>query len=104
MKPLLSLSFSLRLAFVIASTMTSQGHAQASEASALSALPIGVLSAAPVAIVASGVGLTVAAVEASATGVVWVLERASDGARASIKLAGSASVAVGTSVVVTAMA
>ena len=50
--------------------------------------------------------LTVVAVEASAEGTVWVLERASDGARASVTLAAAAagglSVAAGTAVVVTA--
>lgn len=91
-------------AFVVASTFSVSVHAQASEASALSALPIGVLSAAPVALVASGANLTVRAVEASAEGMTWVLERAADGARASLKVAGNASIAVGTSVVVTAVA
>ena len=76
----------------------------ASEASALSALPIGMLSAGPVAIVAVDANLTVRAVETSADGATWVLERAADGARASVKLAGNASVTVGSSVVVTAVA
>ena len=92
------------LAFLVATTFSVNTHAQGSEASALSALPIGVLSAAPVVIVASGANLTVRAVEASADGTTWVLERAADGTRASVKLAGNASVAVGTSVVVTAVA
>ena len=56
--------------------------------------------------VMAGVMLTVVAVEASAAGVVCVLERASDGARASVTLsaqaAGGLSVGVGTVVVVTA--
>ena len=72
--------------------------------SALSALPIGVLSVAPVAILASGVSLTVSAVEVSAVGTTSVLERTADGVRASVKLAGKASVAVGTSIACTAMA
>jgi hypothetical protein len=50
--------------------------------------------------------LTVVAVEASATGTVWVLERASDGARMSVTIsaqaAGGLSVAAGTAVVVSA--
>ena len=78
-----------------------------SEASALSALPIAVSVAAPVMILSAGAMLTVVAVEASATGTVWVLERASDGARASVQLSGQAaaglSVAAGTVVVVTAI-
>ena len=91
------------LAFIAATAFATNVRAQASEASALSALPIGVLSAAPVAVLASGASLTVSAVEASETGTTWVLERAADGARASVKLAGKASVAVGTSVACTAM-
>jgi len=91
-------------AFIVVTALATNARAQASEASALSALPIGVLSAAPVAVLASGANLTVSAVEASAAGTTWVLERAADGARASVKLAGNASVAVGTSVAVTAMA
>jgi len=98
------LSLSISLALIATPMMTSTAHAQASEASALSLLPIAVLSAAPVAILASGVDLTVSAVEASVDGTTWVLARASDGAKASVKLAGNASVAVGTSVAVTAMA
>jgi len=78
----------------------------ASDASALSMLPIAVSVAAPAMILSGGVMLTVVAVEASATGTVWVLERASDGARASITLsaqaAGGLSVAAGTAVVVSA--
>ncbi len=46
--------------------------------------------------------------QASATGTVWVLERASDGARAALQFAGSAAgaslAASGTAVVVTALA
>jgi hypothetical protein len=91
-------------AFVVVTTFAADAHAQASEASALSALPIGALSAAPVVVFASGVNLTVSAVEASAAGTTWVLERAADGARASVKLAGGVSVAVGTSIAVTAVA
>jgi hypothetical protein len=79
----------------------------ASEASALSAVPIAVSVAAPVMLISGGVVLSVVAVEASATGTVWVLERASDGARATVKLSGEAavglSVAAGTIVTVTAI-
>ena len=86
---------------------TAQAQSEASAASALSALPIAVSIAAPVMILSAGVTLTVVAVEASATGAVWVLERASDGARATLKLgaqaAGGLSVAAGTAVFVTAV-
>lgn len=80
-----------------------RAHAGASELSALSALPVAVVLSAPAALLSGGVVLTVVAVEASAEGAVWVLERASDGARASVRLAGGAALAVGTGVLVTAM-
>jgi len=86
---------------------TAQAQSEASALSALSALPIAVSVAAPVMILSAGAALTVVAVEGSATGAVWVLERASDGARATLKLsaqaAGGLSVAAGTVVVVTAV-
>jgi len=81
-------------------------HPGPSDASALSMLPIAVSVAAPVMILSGGAMLTIIAVEASGAGTVWVLERASDGAHASVTLgaqaAGGLSVAVGTAVVVTA--
>lgn len=79
-----------------------------SEASALSALPLVISVTAPVAILAAGATLTVASVEAVSNGTVWVLERASDGARATLRFStravAGASTAVGTAVVVTTMA
>lgn len=98
---------------VVASVLTAGiGSAHAhhppgpSDASALSMLPIAVSVAAPVMILSAGAVLTVVAVESAAGGAVWVLERASDGARASVTLGADAasglSVAVGTMVVVTA--
>jgi hypothetical protein len=82
---------------------SAQAHPHASDASALSMLPIAVSVAAPVLLISGGAMLTVVAVEASATGTVWVLERASDGARASVTLAGGVSVSLGTAVAVTAI-
>jgi hypothetical protein len=85
-------------------------HAQSglSEASTLSALPVAISVAAPVAIFAGGVALTVVSVQASAVGTVIVLERASDGARATLQFSGraveGASIAVGAAVAVTAIA
>src|SRR5438105_1746985 len=71
-----------------------------SDVSVLSALPIAVSVAAPVAVLSTGAALTVVSVEATSTGAVWVLERAADGTRASVRLVGrglaGASVAVGT--------
>jgi hypothetical protein len=81
-------------------------QAQSVEASMLSTLPVAVSVAAPV-VLSAGAVLTVVAVEASATGAVWVLERASDGARSTLRLsaqaAGGLSVVAGTAVLVTVM-
>jgi hypothetical protein len=73
-------------------------HGEASALSSLSALPVasiiggsavaGSLVAVPLALSVTGAVLTVTAVEASANGVVLVLERASDGAKASVELVG----------------
>ena len=84
-------------------------HAQStiSDASALSLLPVAVSIAAPVTLLSAGAALTVVSVEASADGTVWVLERASDGARASLRLSGqmisAVSVVAGSAVLVTAI-
>jgi hypothetical protein len=71
--------------------------------SALSMLPIAVSVIAPVALLSAGAVLTVVAVDASAQGTAWALERASDGARLSLNLAGRASIGLGALVVVTAV-
>lgn len=84
-----------------------RAHLDASEASALSALPVAMSLAAPAALLVGGAVLSVVAVQASASGTVWVLERTSDGARASLHFAGHAAGAslagVGTAVIVTAL-
>jgi hypothetical protein len=84
-----------------------QAQSNVSEASVLSGLPIAMSVAAPVMLLSAGAALTVVAVEASAGGTAWVLERASDGARATLRLsgqlAGGVSVVAGTAVVVTVM-
>lgn len=80
---------------------------QASQASALSMLPVAVSVTAPAMLVSGTVALSVVAIEATAEGAIWVLARASDGARISVKWAGMsvgmASVAVGAVVSVTAV-
>ena len=89
----------------------SLGHASAnsgdSEISAVSALPVAISLAAPVVVLSAGAVLTVVAVQASVTGTVWVLERASDGARSSVQLSAQAakgvSVVAGTALLVTAV-
>jgi len=97
----------LAAALIAGGAQTASAHPpNASDASALSMLPVAVSVAAPVMILSAGATLTLVAVEATSAGTVWVLERASDGARASIVLSGQAaaglSVAAGTAVVVTA--
>ena len=97
-------------------------HAQSETSVALSLLPVasvvgaasatgaaaGALLALPAALSLGGAVLTVIAVEASANGTVYLLERASDGARASVRLAGraagGAATAVGTAVTVSVIA
>jgi hypothetical protein len=67
-------------------------------------LPVAVSVAAPVVLVAGVSQLTVVAVKATAAGSEWVLERASDGARSSLRFAGHVSATVGAAVVVSAVA
>lgn len=90
-------------------------QSEASELSALSLMPLGsVLGSAsavagsvvaiPAILLVSGGVLVVKSVEASANATVYVLERASDGARVSVevsaKAAGTASVVVGTAITI----
>ncbi len=120
--PTLKKSFATRLIAICAALagLATPFHAQAqSEASAaLSLMPVASVVATasaggaaastaivlPAALSVGGAVLTVVAVEASVDGTVYLLERASDGARASVRLGGrlatGASVAVGTAVVV----
>lgn len=100
----------LTLALLLSASLAAPGARahppNASDASALSMLPVAVSVAAPVMLLSAGATLTVLAVEASAEGTVCILERASDGAQASVTLsaqgAGALSVGVGTVVTVTA--
>jgi hypothetical protein len=70
-------------------------------------LPVAVSVAAPAMLLSGGLVLTVVSVQASAVGTVWVLERASDGARMTLNFSGQAltgaALSVGAAVVVTAM-
>lgn len=98
-------------ALAISMAPLSQAHAHSSsslsELSALSLMPIAVSVAAPVALLAGGVSLTVVAVEASATGVALVVERASDGLRETLHFSGQVlggiSYGVGTAILCTAV-
>jgi hypothetical protein len=94
-------------ALSVALMSTARAHSEVSEASALSTLPIAVSVAAPSMILGAGAVLTVVSVQASAVGTVWVLERASDGARATLHFSGhvaqGAALSVGGAVMVTAL-
>ncbi len=94
-------------AVMAGSLAPARAHGDVSGISALSALPIAVSIAAPALLLSGAATMTIVAVEASAEGTVWVLERASDGAHLSVKLgsqvAGGLSLAAGTAVVCTAM-
>ncbi len=106
MKPI-SMKQALAVAALAAHLTAAQAHTTLSDASLLSTLPIALSMAAPVMLLSAGAILTVVAVEATSAGTVWVLERASDGARASVQLSGQAigamSLAAGSAVLVTAM-
>lgn len=86
-----------------------QAHAQssASDASALSAVPIGVSVAASGLLLSAGATFVIVSVEASGNGAVWVMEQASNGVRTSVRVAAQdfagLSVAVGTAVTVSAI-
>jgi len=92
----------LAIAVSLSAALPARAHGvNASEASSLSlSLPVAVSIAGPVLLVAGSATFTIVAVEASAAGTVWMLERASDGVRASVHFAGHVSASVGTAVVV----
>ena len=99
---------------LLAACTVFSAQAQSEASAALSLLPVasvvgtasvaGATASAVVALSVGGAALTVVAVEASAEGTVYLLARASDGARASVRLAGAAAqgsaIAVGTVVTV----
>ena len=93
-------------ALALALTSAVQAQSGASEASVLSMLPVAISVAAPLGLLSAGAMFTVVSVGAVSEGTVWVLERASDGAPASITLSGAlvggVSVLAGTVVVATA--
>ncbi|HSS28044.1 MAG TPA: hypothetical protein VLL50_08810 [Usitatibacter sp.] len=94
----------LALSFAIAPV---NAQSEASRASEASLLPVATVSMAPGFVLAAGASLTVIAVEETADGTVWLVERTSDGARASLHVAGQvvggASQAVGSAITVTAV-
>lgn len=103
MSTLSRISIVVALTGALGTALVARAHSEASDASALSLLPVAVSVAAPVVVLSGGAMLAVVSVQASATGTVWVLERASDGARMSVHFAGHVASAIGTAVVVTAV-
>lgn len=102
---MVSLSMAVPAALVSAPAMA---HSDGlSEASALSGFGVAMSVSAPVMLVAGASAMTVVAISVVTDGTVWVLQRASDGARIvvtwSTLSAGMASVAVGTAITVTAV-
>ncbi|MDH0862985.1 hypothetical protein [Mitsuaria sp. GD03876] len=95
-------------ALAVGTAGAARAHGGPSEASVvLSALPVAISVVAPSAVLVAGASLVVVAVETTARGTVWVLQRASDGARISVEFSGkvvaTAANSIGTAVVVTAI-
>lgn len=92
---------------LLAPAQAARAQSGASELSALSALPVAMVAATTGAVLSGAGALTVLAVEASADGTVWIVQRASDGARGTVRFArdfaGGLSIAVGQAVTVVAM-
>jgi hypothetical protein len=106
------LATALALVGAIGVTALAPAAARANEdlsaASSLAlSLPIAMVASAPAVALSAGVQLTVVAVQVSATGTVWVLERASDGARIVLRFSGDvargASIGAGAALSVTAL-
>lgn len=91
----------------LAPTAAQAGEDLSAASSLALSLPIAMAASAPAVVLSAGVQLTVVAVQASATGTVWVLERASDGARIVLRFSGDvargASIGAGAALSVTAL-
>lgn len=96
------LAASALLAASLTAHLPAHARHDASDASELSMVPVVLSVTAPALVLSAGATLSVVSVEASAEGTVWVLARASDGARTSVvvasKAAGGLSVAAGTAI------
>lgn len=93
------------LALGLALAPPSFAAANPSDASAaISMLPVAISVVAPVAVLSAGASFVVVAVETTAKGTVWVLQRASDGVKVSVEFAAgavsSAAASAGTAVTV----
>ena len=84
-----------------------RGPSSLSELSAISMLPVAMSVTAASLVLAGTASVAVVAVEASADGVVWIVERASDGVRGTLRFArdftGSLAIAAGEAISVVAM-
>lgn len=105
---LLSLSMLAVAAAPMAAHAQRDGVSEASVASALSlGVPLAVSATAPSVVLSAGAVLAVVSVQVVAGSTIWVLERASDAARITLKMSAAgveaASVGVGASVMVTAV-
>ena len=90
---------------LLVTSPASAGPANPSAAlSDLSLLPVAVVASTTGLVLSAGATFAVVAVEKTADGSVWLLQRGADGARVSLRLAGGALVAVGTAVNVSAVA
>ncbi|NRT55340.1 hypothetical protein [Sphaerotilus uruguayifluvii] len=104
-----ALTLSLALLLGVTGPAAARGESEASAASSgLSiGVPVAVSVTAPSAVLAAGAVLTVVSVQVVASGTVWVLERASDGARVVLNFSAAgveaASMVAGTAVLVTAI-
>ena len=97
------------IALTTSFALISGAHAESSsELSEASAVPVSILVALPVVLVAGVASIVVTGVEASAEGTVWIVENSVDGVKGSICFAGQAvgasAMAVGTVIVVTVVA
>lgn len=102
---------SLSVLAMSAAPLTAQARDGVSEASVASTLslgvPLAVSATAPAVVMSAGAVLAVVSVQVVAGSTIWVLERASDAARITLKMSAAgveaASIGVGTSVMVTAV-
>ncbi len=108
MQPRASLiGFLIAAALACSAAGPARAHGPSEASAALSAVPVALSVVAPSAVLVGGAALVVVAVESTARGTVWVLERASDGARVSVEFAGKAvsgvAASAGTAIVITAI-
>lgn len=99
----------LVLAAILAASpaYAARGSSEASTLSALSILPVAISVTSAGLVLSGAASLVVVGVEASAEGVVWIVERVSDGVRGTVRFArnavGGLSVAAGATISVVAM-